>query len=165
MSQGPHLILLIILYMIDHYRLKWVWILMISRCSRVLHQLQRQTFLWDRFLPCTTEASHLYLRHCFFLKGGTLFCILGSASSSEQFLFGILLLGGSLFCLSSSHHSLLYILDVCHNGGVLITPSIHASSFISLFGGGFFPWGFPSFPTLWEMCICIVNGYLKWPCS
>ena len=42
------------------------------------------------------------------------------------------------FCPSPTF-SLLYILDVCHNGGVLITPSIHVSLFISLFGGGFFP--------------------------
>ena len=154
--RGPHLTLLVILYMIDCHRLKWVWILMINSSSRVLHQLQSQTFLWDRFFPCTVEASHLYLGHCFFLREGTPFNIPGSASSSEQSLVGILLLGGSLLCLSSSHLSLLYILDVCHNGGVLITPSVHASSFISLFGGGFFPWGFPSFPALWEMCICIV---------
>ena len=53
---------------------------------------------------------------------------------------------GSLSYLSSSHLSLLYILDVCHNVGVLITPSIHASSFISLFGGGFFPCSFSLFP-------------------
>lgn len=38
----------------------------------------------------------------------------------------------------SSRDSLLYMHDVCHNGGVLITPFIHASFFIihiSLFGG------------------------------
>ena len=133
---------------------------MISSCSRVLHQLQRQIVLWDRFFtqlrrfqrhhlsmgffPHTVEASHFYLWHCFFLRGGTPFCSLGSTSSLEQSLASILLVGGggSLSCLSSSsHYSLMYILDVCCNGWVLITPSIHTLYvfLISLFGGGFFP--------------------------
>ena len=120
------------------------------------------------FFQHTVEVSHLYLWHFFFLRGGTPFCSLGSNSSSEQSLFDNILWGGSLSCLSYSFHfSLLYILDVCRHGGVLITLSIHASSFISLFGGGFFPCGFSLFPHFLRDCICIhyVHGYLTWPSS
>ena len=60
---------------------------------------------------------------------------IGAAFTCRHSSFG----GGSLFCLSSFSYSLMYILDVCRNGGVLITPSIDTSLFISLFGGGFFP--------------------------
>ena len=127
---------------------------MISNCNRVLHQLQSQTFLWDRFFPCIAEASHLYLGHCCFLRGGTPFNIHGSASSSEQLLFDILLLGGSLFCLSSSHHSLLYLLDVCHYGGVLITPSMHP--FHLSFWGRVFPMRFSLFLRFMRDYICIM---------
>ena len=114
-----------------------------------------------RFFPRIAKASHLYLWHCFFQRGGTLFSGHGSASILEHsslintlLLEGglprllLLLFGGDFFLIGGFVllHSLMYISDVCRNGGVLITPSIHASSFISLFGGGFFPCGFSLFP-------------------
>ena len=150
--------------MIDRHRLKWVWILMINSCSRVLHQLQRQIFLWDRFFPCTTEASHLYLGHCFFLRGGTLFNIHRSTSSSEQSLFSILLLRGGAYSVSLPLIFLycIYWMYVIMGGlDYSINPCI---LFSSLFLGEFFSHVvFPSFHALWEICIHYVHGYLKWP--
>ena len=132
--------------MIDRHRLKLMWILMISSCSRVLHQLQRQTFLWDRFFPCIAEASHLYLGHCFFLRGGTLFSIHGSASSSEQSLVGILLLWGEpILSLFLSSFSIVYIGCMSSLGG--LDYSIHPCILFYLsFWGRVFPMRFSLFP-------------------
>ena len=77
----------------------------------------------------------------------------------------------------SSRYSLLYVHHVCHNEGVLITPSIHASFsilHISLFGEGFSHKVFPlslfseRFHCITLHCmytIAFLHGYLTWPSS
>ena len=86
-----------------------------------------------RFFPHTREASHMYPCHCFFQRGGTSFSGHGSTFTLEHFsLIDTLHLGGTTLSPSSSLFwgglfplmgffpspiPLLYILDVCHNGG------------------------------------------------
>ena len=127
-----------------------------------------------RFLLHIGDASHMYSCHCFFQRGETSYRGHGSTSTWEHsslidtLLLGgglprllLLLFGGGLFPHRRFFPSPSFLyMDVCRNGGVLITPSIHASFLISLFGGGFFPCGFPSFPTLWEIFICI--SFFTW---
>ena len=66
--------------------------------------------------------------------------------------------GGGLPCLSSSSHfSPFYILDVCYNGGVLITPSIHTSCVFHIsFWGRVFPLRFSLFLHFMRDCIFIM---------
>ena len=122
-----------------------------SISTGILEQVSRPPYIfrtvpWALFLP-KGRNTILHSWTCFFI-GGAFTCWHSS--------FG----GGSLFCLSSFFHSLMYILDVCRNGGVLITPSINASIFISLLGEGFSHEVFPLSPLYGRLHFIMYMGTL-----
>ena len=167
--------------MINHFRLVWLWILMSNICKHSLSHSRRLLVFWhrfqryrssSRFLFHLGDASHRYPCLFFFQRGGTSYRGHGSTSTWEHSsLIDILLLGGGTISSPSSpfwggifpHRrfcpspfSYVYTwMYVIMGRSWLLHPSMHP--FSSLFLGEVFSHVvFPSFPTLWEMCICII---------
>ena len=135
---------------------------LVSSSSRILHHLQGQIVLWDRFIHQLSRFQRHYPWTCFFLRGGTSFCSIGSASSSEPSHVGIIPLGGEpLLSLFLSFFSFGCIFTW---GG--LDYLIHSCILSSLFWGGFSHMVFSLFPHFMrDVHLHFVLGYLTWPSS